>query len=175
VEAATVAEDPKRGGGRLARRLDTLFRTVHPPGKEEYSYAQVADAIKAAGGPKVTYQYLQQLRTGVKDNPSTRLLEALAAFFGVETAYFFRDEEAARVDAGVAVLTRLVKAGVFDIAARLPDLPAESRELVRQVVDHLAHLKGLPYAAPGPMATGPTAWGAGGGADAEADDGAGHR
>jgi transcriptional regulator with XRE-family HTH domain len=170
-----MAEDSKSRGGRLAQRLDTLFRTVHPPGKKEYSYAYVAEAIAAAGGPKVGYQYLQQLRKGVKDNPTTRLLEGLAAFFGVETAYFFHDEEAARVDLGVAMLTRLVEADAFDIAARLPDLPAGSVDVVRQVVGHLAQLQGLPDAGPGPPAGGPAASAAGGGADAETNDGVDHR
>jgi transcriptional regulator with XRE-family HTH domain len=167
-----MAEDPSSRGGRLAQRLDTLFRTVHPPGKKEYSNDAVAEAIKAAGVPRVSGAYLQQLRNGVKDNPSTRLLEALAAFFGVETAYFFHDEEAAQVDLGVAVLTRLLEVDAFDIAARLPDLPADRLELVRQLVDHLAELKGLPNAAPGPLAAGPAA---GGGAGAATDDGVDQR
>ena len=170
-----MAEDLSSRGGRLAQRLDTLFRTVHPPGKKEYSNDAVAEAIRAAGVPRVSGAYLQQLRNGVKDNPSTRLLEALAAFFGVETAYFFHDEEAAQVDLGVAVLTRLVEVDAFDIAARLPDLPADSRELVRQLVHHLAQLKGLPTAASDPRATGPAALAAGGGADAGTDDGVDQR
>jgi hypothetical protein len=44
-----MAEDPNSRGGRLAQRLDTLFRTVHPPGKKEYSNDAVAEAITAAG------------------------------------------------------------------------------------------------------------------------------
>ena len=82
--------------------------------------------------------------------------------------YFFQDEEAAQVDLGVAVLTRLLlEADAFDIAARLADLPADSREVVRQLVDHLAQVKGLPTAAPGPPATGPAG---GGGTGAGTND-----
>jgi transcriptional regulator with XRE-family HTH domain len=164
-----MAEDSNSRGGRLARRLDTLFRTVHSPGKKEYSNDAVADAITAAGGPRVSGAYLQQLRNGVKDNPSTRLLEAVTAFFGVPTTYLFEDEEAAQVDLGVAVLTRLLEVDAFDIAARLADLrSADSRELVRQLVDHLAQLEGPPNATPGPPATGPAASAAGGNTDAGA-------
>lgn len=171
-----MAEDLSSRGGRLAQRLDRLFRTVHPPGEKEYSNDAVAEAIRAAGGPGVTGAYLQQLRKGVKDNPSTRLLEALAAFFGLESAaYFFQDEEAAQVDLGVAVLTRLLEVDAFDIAARLADLPADSREVVRQLVDHLAQLKGLPTAAPGLPATGPAGSAADGGAGAGTDDGVDQR
>jgi transcriptional regulator with XRE-family HTH domain len=170
-----MAEDPNSRGGRLAQRLDTLFRTVHPPGGKEYSNDAVAEAITASG-VRVSGAYLQQLRNGIKDNPSTRLLEALAAFFGLESAaYFFQDEEAAQVDLGVAVLTRLVEVDAFDIAARLPDLPADRRELVRQLVDHLAELKGLPTAAPGPRAAGSAASAARGGAGAGTDDGVDQR
>jgi transcriptional regulator with XRE-family HTH domain len=162
-----MAEDPNSSDGRLAERLDRLFRSVHPPGKKEYSNDAVAEALTATG-VKVSGAYLQQLRNGVKDNPSTRLLEALAAYFGVPTAYFFQDEEAAQVDLGVAVLTKLLlEADAFDIAARLADLPADSRELVRQLVDHLAQVKGLPTAAAGPPATGPAG---GGGTGAGTND-----
>jgi len=35
--------------------------------------------------------FLRQLRTGAKDNPTMRHLEALARFFGVSPAYFFDD------------------------------------------------------------------------------------
>jgi transcriptional regulator with XRE-family HTH domain len=170
-----MAEDPKSRGGRLAQRLDRLFRTVHSPGEKEYSNDTVAEAIRAAGVPRVSGSYLQQLRNGVKDNPSTRLLEALADFFGVKTKYFFEDEEEAQVDLGVAVLTRLLEVDAFDIAARLADLSADSRELVRQLVDHLAQLKGLPTAAPGLRATGLAASAAGGGTDAGTDDGVDQR
>jgi transcriptional regulator with XRE-family HTH domain len=164
-----MAEDQDSRGGRLAQRLDRLFRTVHPPGEKEYSNDAVAEALTAAG-VRVSGAYLQQLRKGVKDNPSTRILQGLADFFGVPMTYFFQDEEAAQIDLGVAVLTRLLlEADAFDIAARLADLPADSRELVRQLVDHLAQLKGLPTAAPGPPATGPA------GAAAGRDAGAGNR
>jgi transcriptional regulator with XRE-family HTH domain len=164
-----MAETPD-SRGRLALRLDRLFRNVHPPGKKEYSNDAVAEALTAAG-VKVSGAYLQQLRNGVKDNPNTRLLEALAAYFGVPTTYFFQDEAAAQVDLGVAVLTKLLlEADAFDIAARLADLPADSRELVRQLVDHLAQLKGLPTAAPGLPATGPAGSAADGGAGAGTDD-----
>jgi transcriptional regulator with XRE-family HTH domain len=133
----------------LAQRLNTLFRTVHPPGEKEPSNREVVDAIAEAGGPRVSPQYLQQLRNGVKDNPSKRLIEGLAHFFGVKPAYFFSDKEAQATDEGVALLVNLVDAGALNIAARLPDLPPESREVVRQVVEHLRHLAGLPDAAPG--------------------------
>ena len=35
--------------------------------------------------------YLWLLRTGVRNNPSRRMLEAIAVFFGVPVAYFFDD------------------------------------------------------------------------------------
>jgi transcriptional regulator with XRE-family HTH domain len=163
-----MAEDPNSRGGRLAQRLDTLFRTVHPSGGKEYSNDAVAEAITAAG-VKVRARTCSSSGR-VSDNPSTQLLEALAAFFGVPMTYFFQDEEAAQVDLGVAVLTRLLlEADAFDIAARLADLPADSRVVVRQLVDHLAELKGLPTAAPGLPATGPAGSAAGGGAGAGTD------
>jgi transcriptional regulator with XRE-family HTH domain len=144
-----MAEDPKPGDGVFAERLNALFRTVHPPGGKEYSNREVVDAIAEAGGPRVSSQYLQQLRNNVKDNPSMRLIVGLADFFGVKPAYFFSDKEAQATDEGVALLLNLVDAGALNIATRLPDLPPESRAVVAQVVEHLRHLAGLPDAAPG--------------------------
>ena len=66
--------DPPGGaaaGASFAERLDHLFRTVHPQGRGEYSYREVAKAIEDSGGPTISASYLHQLRTGVKDNKAT--------------------------------------------------------------------------------------------------------
>jgi ESX-1-secreted protein regulator len=158
-----MAEDPKVRDGTLARRLDWLFRNIHPPGKREPSYQEVADGIEAAIGQKVTRQYVQQLRMGVADNPSMRILQGLAAFFGVNPAFFFSDEEAERTDDAVAALLELLDAGALNLAARLlPGLPADSLEVIRQVAEHLRELAGLPNAAPGQALTPASADGEGG-------------
>ncbi|MGF1428952.1 helix-turn-helix domain-containing protein [Kitasatospora sp. LaBMicrA B282] len=95
----------------IAERLDHLFREIHPAGRGPFSYHEVAQAIRQQAGPEgptVSHGTLQQIRTGTKTNPTVRTLEAIAAFFGVPTAYFLDDTVAERVDARVQEL----KAGV---------------------------------------------------------------
>ncbi|HEX6506213.1 MAG TPA: hypothetical protein VF221_01150 [Chloroflexota bacterium] len=51
--------------GLIARRLDHLFRTVHPEDRKPYTHAEVAEAINDAAGEHVTgATYMHQLRTG---------------------------------------------------------------------------------------------------------------
>lgn len=136
--------DPEPDGHTLAQRLDHLFRTVHPRDRGPYSYVEVAKAIEERGGPTISSTYIWQLRTGARDNPTKRHLEALAAFFGVSPAYFFDDAEAARVDARLLLLTMLRHTGARQIAARLPGLSTDSIEVLAEMVAHLRQLEGLP-------------------------------
>ena len=55
-------------------------------------------ASSAFGGPKVSANYIWQLRTGARNNPSLRHIEALAEYFGVPPTYFFDDDLAERVN-----------------------------------------------------------------------------
>lgn len=141
--------DPPPNERTLAQKLDHLFRTVHPRDRGPYSYAEVAKAIEERGGPTVSSTYIWQLRTGVRDNPTKRHLEALADFFGVSPAYFFDDAEAARIDARLLLLTMLRDTGARQIAARLPGLSTDSIEVLADMVAHLRHLEGLPETAAG--------------------------
>jgi transcriptional regulator with XRE-family HTH domain len=143
-------------GTSFAARLDHLFRTVHPQGRGEYSYREVAKAIDDRHGPTtISASYLNQLRTGVKDNPTKRHIEALAEFFGVPAAYFFDDGAAARIDAELELLAALRDTGVRQIAMRAAGLPPQGLESVRQIIELARSVSGLeaggaaPDAAPG--------------------------
>jgi transcriptional regulator with XRE-family HTH domain len=142
--------DPQPEGRTLAEKLDHLFRAIHPRDRGPYSYAEVAKAIEERGGPTVSATYIWQLRTGARDNPTKRHLEALAGFFGVSPAYFFDDTEAARTDARLLLLTMLRDAGARQIAARLPGLSTSSMEVLAEMVTRLRQLEGLPDTAAGP-------------------------
>jgi transcriptional regulator with XRE-family HTH domain len=132
--------------GSFSARLDTLFRTVHPPSRGEYSYREVAKAIEDAGGPTVSASYLHQLRSGAKDNPTKRHIEALAAFFGVPPAYFFDDTAAARIDEELQLLAALRDSGVRQIAMRAAGLPPQGLESVRQMIELARSVSGMPAA-----------------------------
>ncbi|MFJ1767124.1 XRE family transcriptional regulator [Amycolatopsis sp. NPDC088138] len=128
----------------LAAKLDHLFGVVRPAGGDEYSFEQVADAIRARGGPTVSATYLWQLRKGLRDNPTKRHLEALAGFFGVPAAYFFDDGEAERIDAELTLLSALREAPVRQIALRARGLSPKSLETISDMVDRVRELEGLP-------------------------------
>ena len=164
-------------GSTFAARLDHLFRTVHPHGRGEYSYREVAKAIDDRHGPTISASYLNQLRTGVKDNPTKRHIEALATFFGVPAAYFFDAGAAARIDAELDLLAALRDSGVRQIAMRAAGLPPQGLESVRQMIELARSVSGLPDADAEPDAGADADPGAGNdaepGPDAEPDAGDG--
>ena len=127
----------------LADKLTRLFSTVHPRGRPEYTSEEVADAIRERGGPTVSATYIWQLRSGRRDNPTKKHLEALADFFGVPPAYFFDDDTAARVNAELDLLVSLRDASVRDIALRATGLSSRSLATIREVVERVRQLEGL--------------------------------
>jgi transcriptional regulator with XRE-family HTH domain len=137
-------DTPEGAGASFSARLDHLFRTVHPQGRGEYSYREVAKAIEDGGDTTISASYLNQLRTGVKDNPTKRHIEALAAFFGVPPSYFFDAGDAARIDKELDLLAALRDSGVRQIAMRAAGLPPEALESVRQIIELTRNVTGLP-------------------------------
>lgn len=128
----------------LAAKVDHLFSTVRPREGDEYSFEEVAEGIRAKGGPTISATYLWQLRKGLRDNPTKRHLEALAGFFGVPPAYFFDDAEAARINAELALLSALRDTPVRQIALRANGLSPKSLEAIADMVDRVRQLEGLP-------------------------------
>lgn len=130
----------------LAEKLDHLFGTVRPRGGGEYSFEEVAEAIRSKGGPTISSTYIWQLRRGIRDNPTKRHLEALAGFFGVPPAYFFDDAAAERIDSELALLSALRDAPVRQIALRASGLSAKSLDAITEMVERVRELEGLPEA-----------------------------
>ncbi len=137
-----MADAEAAGSRTLAEKLDHLFRTVHPPGRGEHSFQEVAEAIRARGGPTISATYLWQLRKGVRDNPTKKHLEALADFFGVSPAYFFDDDSAARIDAQLDMLAALRDANVRQIALRAVGLSPDSLSVVAEMIERVSQLEG---------------------------------
>ncbi|HEY3710595.1 MAG TPA: helix-turn-helix domain-containing protein [Amycolatopsis sp.] len=128
----------------LAAKVDHLFSIVRPREGDEYSFEEVAEGIRAKGGPTISATYLWQLRKGLRDNPTKRHLEALAGFFGVPPAYFFDDAEAERINAELTLLSALRDAPVRQIALRANGLSSKSLEAIADMVDRVRQLEGLP-------------------------------
>jgi len=127
----------------LAEKLDHLFRTVHPPGRGEYTYEEVASGMAGAGGPTISASYVWQLRKGQRDNPTRRNMEALCEFFGVPPGYFFDDALAERVDGQLRLLTAMRDAGVEKIMLRSAGLPSEDLDALSDMIEHLRAMRGL--------------------------------
>jgi transcriptional regulator with XRE-family HTH domain len=139
----------------LAQKLDRLFRTVHAPGGGEYTYREVAAAMARAGGPTISASYVWHLRTGLRDNPTKRHLEALADFFGVPPAYFFDDEASARIDAELEVALALRDPVLRRLAVRAAGLSRESLVALAEMVERVRLLEGLPPVVDGPSQPAP--------------------
>jgi hypothetical protein len=89
--------------------------------------------------------YLWLLRTGVRDNPSRKHLEAIAAFFAVPMNYFFDDALAAEIDADLQLVRALRTVPVRELAMRAAELSPEGLDEVAHIVEHVRRLEGLPH------------------------------
>lgn len=141
--AMSLPPEAPKAGRTLAEKVDRLFHTMHPRGRGEYTYEEVAEGVRARGGPTISAAYVWQLRKGVRDNPTKKHLEALANFFGVAPAYFFDDEAAARIDAELGLLTALRDAPVRQLALRASGLSPESLVTITEMVERVRLLEGL--------------------------------
>ena len=128
----------------LAAKINHLFRTIRSAGGREFSFEEVAEAIRQRGGPTISATYVWQLRRGIRDNPTMRHLEALAGFFGVPPAYFFDDQAARRIDAELALLTAMRETSVRQIALRAAGLSPKSLTAITEMVERVRELEGLP-------------------------------
>ena len=126
------------GKSTLADKIDRLFHVVRGPDREPYSNEEVAKACREATGESFSTTYLWQLRTGRRDNPTKRHLEALAQFFGVPPAYFFDDEQSTKIAEELALLGALRDAGVRDLALRAVTLSADGLDTISDMVDAIA-------------------------------------
>jgi transcriptional regulator with XRE-family HTH domain len=122
----------------LAHKIDKLFQVVRRPNHESYSNEEVARACREATGETFSATYLWQLRTGRRDNPTKRHLEALAQFFQVPPAYFFDDEQGASIAEELELLGALRDAGVRDVALRAVNLSPDGLTTISDMIEAIA-------------------------------------
>jgi transcriptional regulator with XRE-family HTH domain len=122
----------------LAAKIDRLFEVVRRPDREHYTHEEVARACREATGESFSATYLWQLRTGRRDNPTKRHLEALAAFFQVPVAYFFDDEQGTKIDEELAMLGALRDAAVRNVALRAVTLSSDGLDTIADVIEAIA-------------------------------------
>ena len=152
--AATTASQSARPGGAPAaltpfERARTAFTTDCTSGEQRWARLTPSASVlgqTARGGPrKMSASYLWLLRTGVRDNPSRKHLEAIAAFFAVPINYFFDDALAAEMDADLQLVRALRKVPVRELALRAAELSPEGLDEVAHIVEHVRRLEGLPH------------------------------
>ncbi|MFC9650652.1 XRE family transcriptional regulator [Streptomyces sp. NPDC056937] len=130
--------EPESAESSLADKIDGLFRAVRRPNREQYSHEEVARACREATGDSFSATYLWQLRTGRRDNPTKRHLEALARFFDVPVAYFFDGDQGAAIARELELLAALRDAGVRSVALRAVNLSPESVGTISDLIDVIA-------------------------------------
>ncbi|MFD8298765.1 XRE family transcriptional regulator [Streptomyces bauhiniae] len=128
----------------LMDRLNRLFDTVHPPNRGPYSNAEVVELMQERGLDKLSAQYLWLMRTGQRDNPTKRHLEALATFFGVDPAYWFDDAVAEKTVQELELLALLRDAKIKNVLLRLSDVSADGKDAVLGIVESVRKSEGLP-------------------------------
>jgi transcriptional regulator with XRE-family HTH domain len=127
----------------LAEKVDRLFRTHLSPRGREYTYREVTAAICQQDSITFSPAYLWQLRTGVKENPTMRHLQALARFFDVSPSYFFDEELAEFPDVEVRLLAAARTNSLRRLAMTLLGLSDESLDTVLGVAYRMRRLEGL--------------------------------
>ncbi len=127
----------------LAEKLDRLFSAVRPGGRREYSYEDVSRGIRQRGITTMSDSLLWELRTGKKDNPKMRQVEALADFFGVPVSYFFDTDESAELYARLESLPIALDADVRKIALRAVDLSPDTLRAIGQIIEQARQIEGL--------------------------------
>ncbi|MBA9002832.1 helix-turn-helix transcriptional regulator [Thermomonospora cellulosilytica] len=126
----------------LAAKIDLLFKTVHPADRGPYSLQEVAEGIERITGEKVSHNTLWKLRTGKSDNPTKRVLEGLAAFFGVNPGYFFHENVGEEVRSQIELLAMLRDTGVRGAQLRtFFELSPAGQELVAEMIIRTARLE----------------------------------
>lgn len=137
-------------------KLDRLFKVVRPTGEDrEYTYKEVAAAISDRGGPPTTANYLYLLRTGRRDNPGKKLLEALADFFRINVSYFYDTGPASEdLEDDLRLVAALRNSQVRQLALRSLDLSPGNLTHIMGIIDQVRALEGLPRGTPPP----PQAW-----------------
>ncbi|WP_420119405.1 helix-turn-helix domain-containing protein [Micromonospora sp.] len=135
-------DDADGGMPGLADQLDHLFTTIpKPDGSGFWSTTSAAEAM-ARKGVVVTRGYIAQLRNGRRNNPTARVLKALADLFEVPIDYFFEDDVRAKVDADITMLFALRQSGLRN-AARAVGLSPEGLALLSDIVEQMRRYDNL--------------------------------
>lgn len=127
----------------LAEKLNHLFATVPAPTKSGlYSNDTAALALEERG-VTVSGVHLSHLRSGRRDNPSARLLAALADLFGVPIGYFFDGTMESQINAELDALIAFRDSRAKGLMMRAQGVSPESMEHLEAILERIRKIEGL--------------------------------
>jgi len=138
-----VPETPPVGHPTLAEKIDRVIRVMRIRDRRDYSYKDLAAAIRARGGASISTTYLWELHTGAKDNPQKKTLETLADFFDVPVMYFFDTDEAVHLYEQLDSLPIALDADVRKIALRAAELSPDTLRAIGQIIEQARQIEGI--------------------------------
>ncbi len=127
----------------LADKLNHLFATVPAPTRSGlYSNDSAARALEERG-VTVSGVHISHLRSGRRDNPSARLLAALAELFGVPIGYFFDTTLEDRINSELDALSALKDSRAKSLMLRAQGVSPESMEHLEAILERIRKIEGL--------------------------------
>ncbi len=114
----------------FAKKLRRLFEEIRKPDGTQYTQTEVVENTKGV----LTRVYLWKLLTGRATNPSLRVIQVLAEFFGVDPNYFFDNEEMKEI---LATESREQDAFIEQIALRSPELDDDAKKAVLHMIESI--------------------------------------
>lgn len=122
-----ISAHPEGSPPSLAEKLKLLFDVVRDADGNEYSQADVARFVAARTGLKFDRGYVSAMLKGTRDNPTRKVLVALAEFFSVNPVYFF-DDDSSGIHEKLQFALALRESGARSVAMRAL-LDVDSRDL----------------------------------------------
>ncbi len=135
-----MAEDGLTG---LADKLNHLFATVPAPTRSGLYSNDSAAAALAERGVSVSGVHLSHLRSGRRDNPSARLLAALAELFGVPIGYFFDPTMEDRINSELDALSAIKDTRAKTLMLRAQGVSPQSMEHLEAILERIRQIEGL--------------------------------
>lgn len=138
-----------RSGSLAASSLPATLAELFERSRDEEGRPLDVDEVARrcqASGCDVTASYLSDLCSGMKDNPSIKTLEGIAAAFGVHVSFFFAgparvnpDHDAAQADWELSEAMK--DEGVREIALRSSALDPAGRRILAAMLRELSEVK----------------------------------
>ena len=115
----------------FADRLNRLFDTLKPPGRDFYTSGELVSSLNAMG-VRISAPYVSQLRSGARTHPSATTIEAIAKFFRVHPGYFTDAAYYAAVEKELSMMSAMRDPGVRRVVTRAIGLsPSAIDEIVK--------------------------------------------